>query len=161
MPATYCPVCGYKNEYSATKPRFCGSCGNPFDAAFKRTPVPAVASQPAASTNYPAQYRPPQYGSQSFTPETISLPVLTASAIDVSTDNGSIVKLTEQNLRNMGEVSTERPVNSNVLPADGGSFTSKSAEKYGKVLSEIRAKVDSEQASRKQPKTRRSRSRPE
>jgi len=31
----YCPSCGYKNAYSLSRPNFCSSCGEPFNANAK------------------------------------------------------------------------------------------------------------------------------
>lgn len=32
MPDIYCPSCGFKNLFVATRPKFCSSCGEPFSA---------------------------------------------------------------------------------------------------------------------------------
>jgi hypothetical protein len=43
MPSSLYCICGAKNEYSVTKPRFCSSCGTEIAKAFAVKPVTAVA----------------------------------------------------------------------------------------------------------------------
>ena len=33
MPDIYCPSCGSKNLFAATRPKFCSSCGEPFSVS--------------------------------------------------------------------------------------------------------------------------------
>ncbi len=53
MSNLYC-TCGFKNEYSGVKPKFCGACGQPFDKLFKAvvTPPPQPVSVPFTQPNY-------------------------------------------------------------------------------------------------------------
>lgn len=69
MNSVFC-VCGFKTEYSVSKPRCCGGCGQPFDVTFKRpnpsSPQPITPTAPHFVPDVPAQarqiYQPvPQY----------------------------------------------------------------------------------------------------
>lgn len=53
MSTLYC-TCGFKNEYSGVKPKFCGNCGQPFDKLFKAvvTPPPQPVNVPVTQPSY-------------------------------------------------------------------------------------------------------------
>lgn len=69
MSSLYC-TCGFKNEYSGVKPKFCGSCGQPFDKLFKAvvTPPPVAVNVSMTQPNYnqPRQVQYSQYYSQEY-----------------------------------------------------------------------------------------------
>lgn len=77
MSNLYC-TCGFKNEYSGVKPKFCGACGQPFDKLFKAvvTPPPQPVSVPFTQPNYyqqaQVQYSQPfqPYQQQAFQAQT-------------------------------------------------------------------------------------------
>lgn len=64
MNTRYCSKagCGHANQYTAIKPKFCGACGQPFDAAFAfvapAAPVEQPIRAPAARPQHPATRQP-------------------------------------------------------------------------------------------------------
>lgn len=105
MAISYCahPSCLKKTEYTSIRPKFCGACGNPFDAAFKR-PIPAAAATPPPAPSV-ARYVP-------YTPpveETDVIPVIDPSAFTAEAGDNQLQKITIAGLRNSTETFSRSP----------------------------------------------------
>lgn len=106
------PNCYAKTEYTSIRPKYCGQCSQPFDAAFKR---PAAATPPPAPSV--ARYVPYVAPVE----ESDIIPVIDSSAFTTDVDN-SPQKITIAGLRNSQESYARSPERT-VARVDGASLS--------------------------------------